>query len=157
MKSVGEILNEVSEDESLELSKLTALELKQSRVILDSVNDFLVQLRNIFTDLRTQCSSQQGYNIKSLKAINNMMERLADLFTNLGEIETAKEVKEGAAFTTKITAAIENFPETDFGSLDCNSPDNFETTARMLEDLTKLLKEIGLEKLQKQIGLPGLF
>merc|ERR1712025_505147 len=157
MKSVGEILNEVSEDESLELSKLTALELKQSRVILDSVNAFLVQLRNIFTDLRTQCSSQQGYNIKSLKAINNMMEGLADLFTNLGEIETAKEVKEGAAFTTKITAAIENFPETDFGSLDCNSPDNFETTARMLEDLVKLIQEIGLEKLQKQIGIQGLF
>jgi len=157
MESVGEILNKVSNDNSLELSKLTALQLKQSKVIVDSVNAFLEELRDIFTDLKTQCTSQQGYNIKSLKAINKMMERMAELFINLGEVDTAKEVREGASFTRKITAAIENFPESDFGSLDCNSPDNFETTARMLEDLVKLIQEIGLEKLQKQIGIQGLF
>jgi len=156
MKSVGDILNVISEDQTLGISKLTRLQMKQSRVIVDSVNTFLAELNIIFKDLKTQCSSHQGYNVKSLKAIGKMLEKLGELFMDLGEIDTAKDIQEGASFTQKVVKAIENFPEVEFGDLDCNSHGNFETTARMLEDLVKLIQEIGLDKLKKQIGLEGL-
>merc|ERR1712123_403626 len=127
----------VSEDSTLGLSKVTKLELKISKEIVDSLTIFLGELRDTFADLRSHCTSHKGYNIRAIQAIGSMLEALADLFKNLG--------------------ANENFPESAVGNLNCNSPGDFEATARMLEDLAKLIEEVGIDKLKSQLGVTGLF
>jgi len=157
LKTVGDVLYEVSEDRSLGLSKVTKLELKISKEIVDSVTIFLGELRDTFTDLSSHCTSHKGYNVRSLQAIGSMLHALADLFKNLGDNEGEKEIRDKTSLTNKIARAIENFPESDIGNLNCNSPGDFEATARMLEDLTKLIEEVGIDKLKSQLGVTGLF
>merc|ERR1711892_1642145 len=157
LKTVGDVLYEVSEDRSLGLSKVTKLELKISKEIVDSVTIFLGELRETFADLRSHCTSHKGYNVRSIQAIGSMLEALADLFKNLGDNEGEREIREKTSLTKKIAGAIENFPESDVGNLDCNSPGDFEATARMLEDLAKLIEEVGIDTLKSQLGVTGLF
>merc|ERR1711892_899556 len=157
LQTVGDILNEISEDNLLELLRVTRLELKISREIVVSVNIFLKKLRQSVSDLGTNCTTDKGYNVMALKAMGSMLNDLADLFRDLGDQEGEKEIREKTKFTAKIAAAITNFPDADVGVLDCNNPGDFETTARMLEDLVNLIEEVGLDKLKNQLGLQGLF
>merc|ERR1712115_5099 len=156
MEAVGNILKAISDDETLELSKLTQLELQISKVIVDSINTFLGELRDIFADLKTECTSHRGYNVRSFGAIGKMLEGLADLFKNLGDTPTSKKIREKVNLTKKISATIETFPEINFEKLDCNAPGDFETSATLLEDLANIIEEVGLEKLQKQLGVEDL-
>jgi len=48
-------------------------------------------------------------------------------------------------------------PNTAVPGLNCNNPGDFETTARTLEDLVKLIEEVGIDKLKNQLGLQGIF
>jgi len=157
LQAVGDILFEVSEDRSLGLSKITQLDLKISREIVNSVNTFTGKLRDIFSDLKTQCTTHQGYNIRSMEAIGRMLDGLADLFRNLGDNQGEQEIREKTVLTKKLSGAIENFPEVESDSIDCNSSGDFETTARMLEDLAKLIDEIGIDKLKQQLGVNEFF
>jgi len=157
LKTVGDVLYAVSEDKTLGLSKVTKLELKISKEIVDSLTIFLGELRDTFADLRSHCTSHKGYNVRSIQAIGSMLEALADLFKNLGDNEGEKEIREKTSLTKKIAGAIENFPESAVGNLNCNSPGDFEATSRMLEDLAKLIEEVGIDKLKSQLGVTGLF
>ena len=112
--------------------------------------------------------------MRALKAIGNMLNDLADLFKELGDQEGEKEIREKTKFTNKIAvsiklgikqdninkyfqAAIQKFPDSSVEGLNCNNPGDFETTARMLEDLVKLIEEVGIDKLKNQLGIQGLF
>jgi len=156
LKTVGDVLYEVSQDRLLDLSKVTELELRISKEIVDSVTYFLVDLRDAFADLRSHCTTHKGYNVRSIQAIGSMLHALADLFKNLGDFEGEREIREKTKLTMKITETIGNLPEFDVGNLNCNSPGDFEATATMLEDLAKLIEEIGIEKLTSQLGVAGL-
>merc|ERR1711892_1280820 len=157
LKTVGNILYEVSEDRSLGLSKVTKLELKISKEIVDSMTNFLGELKDTFADLRNHCTSHKGYNVRSMQAIGSMLHALADLFKNLGDNEGEREIREKTSLTLKIAGAIRNFPKSDVGNLNCNSLGDFEATARMLEDLSELIEEVGIENLKSQLGVNGLF
>merc|ERR1712106_552401 len=157
LKTVGDVLYAVSEDKTLGLPKVTKLELKISKEIVDSLTIFLGELRDTFADLRSHCTSHKGYNVRSLQAIGSMLHALADLFKNLGDNEGEKEIREKTSLIKKIAGAIENFPESAVGNLNCNSPGDFEATSRMLEDLAKLIEEVGIDKLKSQLGVTGLF
>jgi len=157
LQTVGDVLNEISEDNLLELSRVTRLELKISREIVVSANIFLKKLRQNFSDLDANCTSDKGYNVRALKAMGSMLNDLADLFRELGDQEGEKEIREKTKFADKIAATIKNFPVADVGGLDCNNPGDFETTARMLEDLVNLIEEVGIDKLKNQLGLQELF
>merc|ERR1711935_97512 len=69
LQTVGDVLNEISEDSSLELARVTRLELKLSREIVVSVNSFLKKLRQNFSDLSASCTSDKGYNARALMAM----------------------------------------------------------------------------------------
>merc|ERR1712106_257743 len=157
LKTVGDVLYEVSEDKSLGLAKVTKLELRISKEIVDSVANFLGELKDTFADLRNHCTSHKGYNVRSMQAIGSLLHSLADPFKNLGDSEGEREIREKTSLTLKIAGAIRNFPKSDVGNLNCNSLGDFEATARMLEDLSELIEEVGIENLKSQLGVNGLF
>merc|ERR1711935_731698 len=146
LRTVGDVFYEVSEDRSLDLSKVTSLELKISREIVNSVNSFLKKLTQTFTDLEANCNSDKAYNVRALQAIGRMLNDLVDLFNELGDHEGEREIREKTQLTN-----------TSVPGLNCNNPGDFETTARTLEDLVKLIEEVGIDKLKNQLGLQGIF
>merc|ERR1711935_154535 len=157
LQTVGNVFYEVSEDRSLDLSTVTSLELKISRQIVNSVNSFLKKLTQTFTDLEANCNSDKSYNVRSLQAIGRMLNDLADLFNELGDHEGETEIREKTKLTNKVTDVISKLPNTSVPGLNCNNPGDFKTTARSLEDLVKLIEEVGINKLKNQLGLQGIF
>jgi len=157
LRAVGDVLNEISEDKSLGLSKITVFELKISGEIVVSVNAFLRKLRKNFASLQMSCSSDKEYNTRSLTAIERMLEDLAVLFKDLGDEEEGKKISEKTDLIRKIIGAVGKYSGSDIGKLRCNETGSFETTARMMEDLVELIQEVGLENLKEQLGVEGIF
>merc|ERR1712106_971272 len=157
LQTVGDVFYEVSEDRSLDLSTVTSLELKISREIVNSVNSFLKKLKRTFADLEANCNSDKAYNVRSLQAIGRMLMDLADLFNELGDHEGETEIREKTKLTNKVADVISKLPNAAVPGLNCNNPGDFETTARTLEDLVKLIEEVGIDKLKNQLGLQGIF
>ena len=43
------------------------------------------------------------------------------------------------------------------GDLNCNTPGDFTTAAKTLDDVAQLIEDIGLQSLQKQLGVDFSF
>ena len=108
LKTLGDVLYEVSEDRSLDLAKVTKLELKISREVVNSVTVFLEEMRDNFADLKSFCTSHKGYNVRAIQAIGSMLNGLADLFRSLGDKESEMEIREKTNLTNKIAVSIMN-------------------------------------------------
>merc|ERR1712106_399747 len=107
---------------------------------------------NVFKDIRIKPISLKATLrtiAKNPKACS-MLHAVSDFLKNLGDNEGEREIEEKTSVKSKIARAIENFPESDdIGNMNCNST--------MLDDLTKLVKEVGIEQLKSQLGATGLF
>merc|ERR1711892_569863 len=131
----------------------TREELKDSAKIISGVTTFLTNLNKSFTKFDKFCTSDKEYNIEAITSIGEMMTNLADLFAVLGGITDAEEIRKQGDFTTTIVANINNLGNLDLGTLECNKAGSFQVAAETLDDLSKLIEDVGLENLCNQLDL----
>jgi len=153
LRSISEILADVSKDLSLPLSPRTRNELERSGTVVDAVTNFLQQLRTLFSDLKESCTPDKEYNLKSIAAIGDMLDNLSDLFYVLGGHEDAKKIKNKTGFTDKILDALNQIEDLGYGTLECNAPGSFKVAAETLEEVADLVADIGLEDLKEELGI----
>merc|ERR1712123_3938 len=144
-------------DELASSTKITTLkskkELKDSAKIISGVTTFLTKLNKSFTKFDKFCTSDKEYNIEAITAIGEMMTDLADLFAVLGGITDAEEIRKQGDFTKTVVANINSLGNLDLGNLECNKAGNFQAAAETLDDLAKLIEDVGLENLCNQLDL----
>merc|ERR1711892_750888 len=144
-------------DELASSTKITTLksrkELKDSAKIISGVTTFLTKLNKSFTKFDKFCTSDKEYNIEAITAIGEMMTDLGDLFAVLGGITDAEEIRKQGDFTKTVVANINRLGNLDLGTLECNKAGNFQAAAETLDDLAKLIEDVGLENLCNQLDL----
>merc|ERR1711892_432464 len=144
-------------DELASSTKITTLQsredLKDSAKIISGVTTFLTNLNKSFTKFDKFCTSDKEYNIEAITAIGEMMTDLADLFAVLGGITDAEEIRKQGDFTKTVVANINRLGNLDLGTLECNKAGNFQAAAETLDDLAKLIEDVGLENLCNQLDL----
>merc|ERR1711892_1347249 len=128
-------------------------DLKDSAKIISGVTTFLTNLNKSFTKFDKFCTSDKEYNIEAITAIGEMMTDLADLFAVLGGITDAEEIRKQGDFTKTVVANINRLGNLDLGTLECNKAGNFQAAAETLDDLAKLIEDVGLENLCNQLDL----
>jgi len=153
LQKISEILDDVSNDQSLPLSPQERSDVKKSGKTVFAVNGFVKQLRFLFNEFDQFCTADKQYNTEAITAVGSMLGSLSDLFGVLGSFEDAKRIKENAALTNKVVAAINQIGDLGLGDLECDSPGNFRVAANTMDEIAALVEEIGIENLKTQLGI----
>lgn len=154
LRSIADLMVKVSEDRNINLSYETKNQLTRSGQVIIGVTTFLTQLRASFSQLQQQCSPNKNYNVEAINAIGETMDNLANLFGVLGGFEDGAQIRTQGAFAKRVAAAIGgNLRDLDLGNLNCETPGSFKIAAETLDDLAVIIADVGLEDLQKQIGI----
>jgi len=151
MHSLGALVDELSYKDDLNYSTQGRQNLKTSSQILSSVTNFLTK-ESHFKFVRS-CTTNKKHNKEFITAVGGMMSDLADLYTALGELDAASNLRRYKDFTVTVGARVNKLSYFDAEDLDCNKPDSSELVANTLDDLAAIIEDVGLTNLCKQIGL----
>ena len=108
LRSLGQIVDELSITNQLILSASGRAQLKESANTISAVTTFITQLRSTFSRLENTCTADKQYNLDSISAVGDLMVNLADLFGSLGSAQTGENIRKGKTFVAKITVSQNN-------------------------------------------------
>jgi len=152
LRSLAVLVDELSSS-----NKITGLqtreELKTSAKIISGATTFITKLNKSFTKFDKLCSSDKEYNVEAITSIGEMMSGLADLLGALGGISDAEDIRKQQDFTKRVVDNIMKLGNYDLGTLECNNSGSFKVAAQTLDDVAKLIEEVGLETLCTQLGV----
>merc|ERR1712174_159280 len=92
------------------------------------------------------CTEDSEYNIKAIGAVG-------DLIGTLGGVEQGEQIRKGKEFVNKLVAQLNKIDDLGFGTTDCSRPGDFSVAASTIEDLATIIDEVGISKLQKELGI----
>lgn len=153
LRSLAVLVDELSSSTEIYMTHHTRAELRTSAKIISGVTTFVTKLNKSFTKFDKFCTSDKEYNIEAITAIGDMMTGLADLFSVLGGIRDAEEIRKQGDFTKKVVANINKLGDLDLGDLECNKAGSFKVAAETMDDLATLIEDVGLENLCNQLDL----
>jgi len=154
LRDIADMMVDISKDKNIQLTYETNNDLEKSVRVIIGVTTFVTQLRGSFSQLKQSCSADKNYNIEAIKAIGETMDNLANLFGVLGGFGDAEEIRKQGAFATRVADAVNNLGlNLDSGTLNCETPGSFKVAAQTLDDLADIIADVGIEELQKQIGI----
>ena len=108
LRSLAQIVDELSITNQLVISFSGRAQLKESANTISAVTTFINQLGSTFSRLANTCTAHKQYNLDSISAMGDMMVNLADLFSSLGSFQTGENIRKGKAFVAKITVSQNN-------------------------------------------------
>jgi len=153
LRSLAVLVDSLASTHQLNLSNEGRNLLKKSGSTIYAVTTFLTQLRETFSRFEEICTPDKEYNFEAISAIGDLMIHLADLAGSLGGVETGENIRKGKVFTERILAQLNKIDNLDLGMLDCSRPGDFSVASQTLEELADIIEEIGVESLQKQLGV----
>merc|ERR1711884_106510 len=153
LRSLAVLVDSLSSTYQLNLSPEGRALLKKSGSTISAVTTFLTQLRETFSRFEEICTADKQYNLEAVSAIGDLMVHLADLAGSLGGVKLGESIRKGKVFTERIVAQLNKIDNLDLGTLDCTRPGDFSVAAQTLEDLSVIIEDVGIEALQKQLGL----
>merc|ERR1719397_1770726 len=156
LRSLAVVVADLAEDPSLDnlqVSPAGREELRKSANAIYAVTSFLTQLRQTFFRFQTICTADKQYNLQSISAIGDLINHLADLFGSLGGIKIGESTRKGKRFVEKVVGELAKIGPMDLGTLDCSRPGDFSLAAHTMDDISKLIKDVGVNNLQQQLGI----
>merc|ERR1711872_492378 len=153
LRSLAALVDELAYTDKLALSSEGRRQLKDSGRTISAVTTFLTQLRSTFSTFEEICTPDSEYNIKAISAVGDLIVNLADLFGTLGGVQQGEQVRKGKDFVDKVVAQLNKIDDLGFGTTDCDRPGDFSIAASTMEDLSTIIDEVGIEKLQKELGI----
>merc|ERR1712042_409257 len=153
LRSLSALVDELAYTDKLALSDEGRRQLKESGRTISAVTTFLTQLRSTFSTFEEICTPDSEYNINAISAVGDLIVNLANLFGTLGGVQQGEEVRKGKDFVDKVVAQLNKIDDLGFGTTDCNRPGDFSIAASAMEDPSTIIDEVGIEKLQKELGI----
>merc|ERR1712142_334950 len=153
LRSLSALVDELAYTDKLALSDEGRRQLKESGSSISAVTTFLTRLRSTFSTFEEICTENSEYNIKAIGAVGDLIVNLADLFGTLGGIKQGEQFRKGKDFINKVVAQLNKIDDLGFGTTDCERPGDFSVAASTMEDLSTIIDEVGIEKLQKELGI----
>jgi len=153
LRSFASVIDELSNSKKLALGFSVRAQLKESARIISAVTTFLNQLKPTFSKFTQICTPDRKYNIQAISATGDLMVNLADLFGTLGKIQQGEQIRKGKEFVNKVVAQLNKIEDLGLGDIDCDKQGDFSVAAKTMDDLAVLIDEVGIEDLQKQLGV----
>jgi len=153
LRSIASLCDELSTTDQLSLSIEVRRQLVDSARKISTVATFLNRLRSVFSRIEQICTPDRQYNIKAISSLGDLMVYLGDLFATLGEVHQGEKIRKGKEFVNKVVAQINKIENIGLGKLDCNKQGDFSSAAKTMEDLATIIDEVGIEQLEKQLGV----
>merc|ERR1712142_1153932 len=153
LRSLATLVDELAYTTKLGLSVEGRRQLKDSASTISAVTTFLTQLRSTFSTFEEICTEDSEYNIMAIGAVGDLIVNLADLFGTLGGVEQGEQIRKGKEFVNKLVAQLNKIDDLGFGTTDCTRPGDFSVAASTIEDLATIIDEVGISKLQKELGI----
>merc|ERR1719397_1382571 len=144
LRSLAVVVADLAEDPSLDnlqVSPAGREELRKSANAISAVTSFLTQLRQTFFRFQTICT------------VGELINHLADLFGSLGGIKTGESIRKGKRFVERVVGELAKIGPMDLGTLDCSRPGDFSLAAHTMDDISTLIKDVGVNNLQQQLGI----
>merc|ERR1719397_2003124 len=144
LRSLAVVVADLAEDPSLDnlqVSPAGRKELRKSANAISAVTSFLTQLRQTFFRFQTICT------------VGELINHLADLFGSLGGIKTGESIRKGKRFVERVVGELAKIGPMDLGTLDCSRPGDFSLAAHTMDDISTLIKDVGVNNLQQQLGI----
>merc|ERR1719367_1890477 len=157
LRSLAVLLDELYYNPPLPLSPSGRSQLRESANTISAVTTFLTQLGDNFARFQEVCTPDKEYNFEAVNAIGDLMVNLADMFGALGGVQTGQNIRKGKAFVARIVDELRKVDDLGVGDLNCNTPGDFTTAAKTLDDVAQLIDDIGLQSLQQQLGVDFSF
>jgi len=153
LRSLAALVDELSYTNQLSLSLEGRRQLKDSASTISAVTTFLTQLRSTFTRFEQICTADRQYNIMAISAVGDLMVNLADMFGTLGGVKQGEKIRNGKEYVNKLVAQLNKIDNLGLGEIDCTRPGDFSVAANTMEDLAAIIDEVGIDQLQKQLGV----
>merc|ERR1719392_196028 len=153
LRSLATLVDELAYTTKLGLSVEGRRQLKDSASTISAVTTFLTQLRSTFSRFEEICTEDSEYNIEAIGAVGDLIVNLADLFGTLGGVKQGEQIRRGKEFVNKIVAQLNKIERLGLGTTDCSRPGDFSIAASTMEDLATIIDEVGISKLQKELGI----
>jgi len=156
LRSLAVTMHELSYDRDVSPNQDRRNVFHKSGDILFALSGFLESLKIQTAEFQNFCYPTKDSTTKGIRALGKIMNSMADLFSVLGNIRTGEQIREGSLVTDRILSQIPRLEDLNIGFADCTNND-IESAASTLEDLAKIIEEIGLEKLLNDLGLDASF
>jgi hypothetical protein len=153
LRSLGDLVDELSSTDDLYYSIQKRQSLKSSAKKVFRVTNFLTQLKRSFSKFDQFCTRGNSDNIEVITAMGDMMTDLADLYKAVGGSTAAEEISKQGDFTKKVVANIKKLGDSNLFSSGCTTPGSSQFIANNLDDLAGLIEEVGMENLCRQLDL----
>lgn len=128
-------------------------DLRKSSAYISTVTTYLTKLKATTARLSNFCTDDNKYKRDSITAIGDLMEDLADLYGSLGDAKTGEKIRYGKVYIDQVTAQISKLDSVGLDSPDCTNHGDISASAQVLDDLAKLIEDVGLENLKEQLGV----
>jgi len=152
LRELSILMHEFSYDSEVAPNKETRDLFHKSGTIISALVTFLSQLQSQSKDFGNYCYPTKEAAVRGMSALAAMIGSLADMFSSVGNVKVGKEIRQGQLFTYKIMNMIPVMKDLDIGFVDCTVQD-FDSAAKTLDDLAVLVDEIGIERLENDLGI----
>ena len=175
LHSLASLVEDLSSKDDLYYSTQKRQSLKSSAKIVSRTTNYLAKIKQSFSKFDQFCSRDKSYNREFIAAIGDMIPELAGLYRALGGFDAAQDITKHGDFVRKLEVRsvflysmvlffffqnnIEKLGDSSLYpvTLDCNSSSSSEVAASALDDLAKLIDEVGMDSLCSQLGLDCSF
>jgi len=154
MKDLARIIDGLGKRNPYKFPALTTQKLQQSAIIVDASTDFVASIRNIFKNNDQFCSSDSQYNSKAVDALEELFNEVEKLVKALGSNFDISAIKQrNKSFARSLVENVNKLQEIGIGFVDCNTAGSYNGTADTLLEVADVVQEIGLENLERQLGV----
>jgi len=114
---------------------------------------FLTQLRSSFVKFSESCTADKKFNIEAISEVGEIISKSAEVFGTLGGIQKEAQISKGKDYVNKVIAQLNKIENLGFGTIDCTNFGDFSVAASTMTELAALIDEVGIEDLEKQLGV----
>merc|ERR1711936_1183141 len=127
--------------------------LKKASTSLFIVNVFNSGLESTIARMNMFCVNNK-YNNDAMVAIGDLMQDLSNLYSSLGDIKEGEKFRTAKIYIHRVADQLEKLEnsEVGLGQTDCVNGD-LTKAAEIMDELATLIEEVGLDALEKQLGV----
>jgi len=151
-RSLAVVLEELSQDPKLAVNPELNRMLVYSSSVVAGVTGFLEELSYKRQVLQNACTGDRLSGMRAISALGDLMLSLGNMVSNLDG--NGKIIRDGKKITERIVAQLGIMRDFQ-GYFTCSqgATPNMDTAAAAMEDLASLIEEIGINNLQKELGI----
>jgi len=150
-RSLALLLTEISEKPELRFKFDVRENLKKASATLSIVNVFNSKLETTIARMKKFCIDNR-YNNDAMVAIGDLMLDLSNLYSSLGDIKMGEKFRSTQIYIHRVADQLEKLQKAGLSDSGCVNGD-LTKAADIMDELATLIEEVGLEALEKQLGV----